>query len=86
MELRFHKNFKKQYNKLRKSDRKKFDERIVLFIQNPFNPLLHNHALHGDYKIYRSIDITGDIRAHYELVAEDVVMFITIGTHSDLYS
>jgi len=82
----FHKNFKQQYKKLRASEQRKCDERIALFMQDPDYPILNNHSLGGKLKEYQSINITGDIRALYEVVSEDVALFITIDTHSNLYS
>ena len=86
MKVVFHKNFKQQYKKLRASEQRKCDERIALFMQNPSHPILNNHSLGGKLKEYQSINITGDIRALYEVVSEDVALFITIDTHSNLYS
>ena len=60
-------------------------ERIAVFGQDPFNPALRNHALGGMFRGYRSIDITGDIRAIYKALDEDVVEFAYIGTHHELY-
>lgn len=85
MNVRFHKHLKKQYKKLKKSYQKKFDEKLSLFIQSPFSPLLNNHALHGAHKDCRSIDITGDIRAVYYLFDQSIAYFITVGRHRDLY-
>lgn len=85
MKIDFHKNFKKKYRKLKFSEQRKFDERLLLFEKEPFNHILNNHFLSGEYLGYRSINITGDIRAHYEEVGLDSVLFINIGTHSELY-
>jgi len=85
MIVRFHKNFKRRYKKLRKKEQARCDERIELFVRDPFNPLLNNHALSGEYKNYRSINIGGDLRAIYELISQDVTFFITLGTHPELY-
>lgn len=86
MEVIFHKNFKKQYRKLRFNEQKKCDERITLFMKNPHHPVLNNHSLGGQYKNYRSINISGDLRAVFEAVTENTAFFITIDTHSNLYS
>ena len=86
MNIVFHKNFKQQYKKLRASEKKKCDERIALFIQDPRHPVLNNHAIGGQYKNYRSINITGDLRAFYEVADQDTALFIIIDTHSHLYS
>jgi addiction module RelE/StbE family toxin len=85
MIVRFHKNFDRQYKKLRKNEREKFKERIVVFLQDEFNPMLNNHPLKGKYEGYRSINISGDLRAVYKLVAKDLVLFSAIDTHSNLY-
>ena len=62
----------------------KFGERLLLFSKDMFHPLLNNHALRGIYKDTRSINVTGDYRALYTHDGEKVV-FIAIGTHSELY-
>lgn len=60
------------------------DERIRLFAQEPFYPLLENHALHGKWLGYRSINISGDFRAIFKQEGE-VVTFVDIDTHHNLY-
>lgn len=86
MRLYFHKNFGKQYGKLRKAEREKVQERLALFLRNPFNPLLKNHPLKGKYLDYRSVNITGDLRAIYKSINEDECIFVAIDSHSNLYS
>lgn len=85
MRLYFHKNYDKQYGKMRIKEKKKAQERLVLFIRNPFNPILNNHPLKGKYLGYRSINISGDLRAIYKLVDYDDCIFTTIDNHSNLY-
>lgn len=85
MRLQFHKKFLKQQKNLRKIW-DKIDERLILFVENPNHPLLNNHSLHGEYGGFRSINITGDIRAVYEDAGLDLAIFVAIGTHSELYS
>lgn len=85
MKIILHRNFKKQYKKLREMERQKFRERRDLFFKNPFNPLLSNHPLHGEYKNYRSINVGGDLRVIYEEIDSETVQFILIDTHSNLY-
>ncbi len=77
--------FVKRFDKLPKKIKEQFQERRDLFLKNPFHPLLDNHALHGAYAGYRSINITGNFRAIYEPIRQDIVLFIKIGTHSELY-
>ena len=84
MRVLFHKNFKKQYKKLRVIQGK-IDEKLTLFIKDPFNETLNNHSLSGKHKGHRSIDITGDYRGLYIPVNNDLAYFITVDTHSNLY-
>ncbi|MFA6376560.1 MAG: type II toxin-antitoxin system mRNA interferase toxin, RelE/StbE family [Candidatus Paceibacterota bacterium] len=85
MRVIYHKRFQKQYRKLPDNLREKFDHCLMIFIQDPFDQGLNNHALRGKYSGCRSIDITGDLRAIYEVSGENV-NFTLIGTHSELYS
>ena len=84
MNISYSKNFITQAKKLNPKTRQKLLERIRVFSENPLHSTLRNHQLKGKYKEYRSIDITGDIRALY-LQREDEAIFDTIGTHSQLY-
>lgn len=86
MQIRFHRNFDKQYQKLKKSEQEKARQRLVLFLENPFNPVLNNHPLKGKYLDYRSINITGDLRAIYKMVSDNEAIFVSIDTHPHLYS
>lgn len=79
------KAFDKQYSKLNLKVKTSFKSRVTLFKANPFDTNLRNHALKGKYLGYRSIDITGDIRALYTTQGNTVILFGFIGTHSQLY-
>jgi addiction module RelE/StbE family toxin len=85
MEVIFHKKFQKSFAKQPKKIQDRFDEQFQLFLGDPHNPTLNNHTLVGQLSNYRSINIAGDIRAWYEVVSEQVV-FMKIGSHSELYS
>ncbi|HEU5187661.1 MAG TPA: type II toxin-antitoxin system mRNA interferase toxin, RelE/StbE family [Candidatus Saccharimonadales bacterium] len=84
MTISYSKNFIKQSKKLSTEARKKLLERITLFSDNPLHTHLRNHQLKGKYKDYRSIDVTGSIRALY-LQKENEAIFDAVGTHSQLY-
>lgn len=84
MTVKLHKIFLKQYQKLRKNEKKKFKERRDLFLQDEFNPVLNNHPLKGQYGGYRSINITGDLRVIYRKRSEEII-FVAIDSHSNLY-
>ena len=84
MNIRLHKKFEKKYVKLRKQEKEKFKQRRDIFLENPYDPVLNNHALQGKYLGLRSINITGDLRALYEEIG-DTAHFVEIDTHSNLY-
>jgi len=84
MIIHLHRNFKKQYEKLKDSQKRKFKERRSVFLQDEFSPILNNHALKGRYQGYRSINVTGDIRVIFKEEAQYVI-FVKIGSHSNLY-
>ena len=85
MNTLFHKSFKKKYGKLTKNLQNQTDERLVLFRRDPFNELLNNHALTGKHLGYRSINVTGDYRAVYKPLDQEIGFFVNVDTHSNLY-
>lgn len=80
----FHKDFKKKYHKLPPKIVEKLDDRLRLFSKDEFDPMLNNHALKGKWIGYRSINVTGDIRAIFKRDTESA-LFVAIDTHSKLY-
>ena len=89
MQIKYSTTFRKQYKKAPRKIQEKVKERISLFVQNPANQLLNNHALAGKFQGYRSINITGDWRIIYSirvnLNSEQEYYFELVGTHSKLY-
>lgn len=63
MQVKFARQFGKQYNRAPDKIKKAFDNRLDLFFANKLHPLLNNHPLTGQYRryrSYRSINVTGD--------------------------
>ena len=77
--------FNKRYAALLPKVKARFKERYALFLANPFDPVLENHPLHGEYAGCRSINVTGDYRAIFYHENENTVRFIAIGTHHELF-
>ncbi|MDR0285464.1 MAG: hypothetical protein LBI33_11365 [Propionibacteriaceae bacterium] len=85
MNVRFSKRFVKQLARLPKSTQRAAYVRIELALVNPDDPILRRHRLSGSLHHLLSIDITGDVRALYEQVGDELVVYQLIGTHAQLY-
>ena len=86
MNIKYSKTFAKQMQKAPKSIQDAFCERLTMFLHSPFDPILHNHALKGKFLGRRSINISGDWRAIFSVQKEDdMIEFVLLGTHSELY-
>lgn len=81
--------FNKQLKRSSLGIKESFRERLEIFLKDPSNIILNNHALSGKYSGYRSINITGDYRAIYSIrkvkFGNKVIVFELLGTHSQLY-
>lgn len=87
MKTKYLKSFKKRFN-LRitpnVSLKKRYHERLKLFIENRENELLNDHALVGRLSGLRSFSITGDIRVVY-YIENNTAYFLDIGSHNQVY-
>lgn len=79
------KRFEKDFAKLTPRTKEKVIAVLSIFVKDPHHPTLRAHPLKGKWVGHMSIDVTGDIRALYMIVEEDMVLFVTIGKHSQLY-
>lgn len=79
---KFDKQFKKQPAKIEKE----FEKRIEIFLTNMNDPLLRIHKLRGVYKELWSLNVTSDVRVVFDKGGEPVIIFVAIGSHSELYS
>jgi len=89
MIIKFKASFKKNFIKRIKSNRSlcnKYKQRLLLFMSNSSNPILKDHGLIGTMRDFRSFSITGNIRVIYQQESEDIVNFIDIGSHNQVYN
>ncbi|MCK5026782.1 MAG: type II toxin-antitoxin system mRNA interferase toxin, RelE/StbE family [Candidatus Pacebacteria bacterium] len=86
MNVHYSSQFKKQYRKLPKNTQEQFKKRFVLFVEDQTHAQLHVHKLVGEYKSLWSMNISGDIRAVFDVSFKDDILFVAIGSHSTLYS
>ncbi len=86
MQIEYSRRFIKNFKKCPKYIQEKFSERLGLFLVNRSAKILNEHFLLGKLSGFKSINISGDYRAIFEVIdKEDVIYFISIGTHSQLY-
>jgi addiction module RelE/StbE family toxin len=87
MKIDYHKNFTKQFEKLHRKEQERVINVLRLFEKQPFAEQLRNHQLKGSLSQFRSISAGGDLRLHYYEKEPNhiVVVFVAIGTHSQLY-
>jgi len=85
MKTVFHRRFVKQYTKLPETQKQRLEKAIIIFRNAPNHPELYNHPLTGEWKGHRSISFGGDWRAHYIPQDKNTVLFVAVGTHSQLY-
>jgi addiction module RelE/StbE family toxin len=84
MRIEFSKNFEKEYQKLPAKKQDKVDAAITLFMTDSDSRALRNHALKGEWLGHYSISAGGDLRLHFKLIG-DIALFVSVGTHSQLY-
>jgi len=87
MKIIFHKQFEKQLKKITNKQKESLQDKLKIFSEDPYNKILNNHGLHGKYKNYRSINVSGDLRAIFKLSEDgETIVFAVLGKHSQLYS
>ena len=85
MQVDFTKAFDKQFAKLPLKRQEKARETIALYLQNVSAPSLRLHVLKGEWLGYQSISAGGDLRLHFKMVEQDTILFVAVGSHSQLY-
>lgn len=86
MQIEYSRRFVKELRKAPTKIQIAFRDRLEIFLENKFSPILNSHTLGGELRNCSSINITGDWRAVYEeLENGEIVFFIMLGTHSQLY-
>ncbi len=79
---KFDKQFRKQPLKIKIE----FENRVEIFIENVNAPILNTHKLSGKLKDLWSFNISGNIRVVFDKNQESIIIFIAIGSHSQLYN
>jgi addiction module RelE/StbE family toxin len=79
--LRILKKWRKKHPDL--SER--FQQKVSLFIEEPFHPSLRTHGLSGNLEGCFALSITYEYRLVFKFISDDRVLLLDIGSHDDVY-
>lgn len=85
MNIDFTKKFNKQFEKLPLKRQEKARLAIANYVTNASTPSLRLHALSGEWHDHYSLSAGGDLRIYFKMVDQNTVLFVAIGSHSQLY-
>jgi len=86
MTIVLHRNFRKGLENLTSKQKTRVAEILQIFKDNPFDPRLGSHALHGKHKGTRAISAGGDLRLVFKEENDyQRVIFVRVGTHNQVY-
>jgi addiction module RelE/StbE family toxin len=63
----------------------RFQQKLILFINEPFHPSLKTHNLSGNFAGYWAISINYEHRLIIKFLSDTKVLLIDIGTHDEVY-
>jgi addiction module RelE/StbE family toxin len=82
----FRKRFQKNFDRLPEKIQHKTRETLALFVLDPTDSTLKNHALSGRLIGQRAISVTGDYRIIFEQKDDYfLVIIIDVGRHATIY-
>lgn len=65
--------------------KKQFWEKMELFLDDPFSPMLRTHKLSGNLKGTWAFSINDDYRIIFEFLTRNKILLIDFGTHDEVY-
>lgn len=80
-EIRISSLFEKHYKKLPKEIKERAKEKEKIFRENPFDPRLKTHKLHGKEKEVWAFWVNPIYRIKFIFLSDEEVLFLDIGTH-----
>jgi proteic killer suppression protein len=84
MNIEYSPKFMRQFKKLSKAVKESAIQCEKLFRENPFNPKLKTHKLHGTMKEYWAFSISYNYRIGFTFAEGRLARFHAVGTH-DIY-
>lgn len=85
IEVEYSAKFLKSAKKLSDKLFQKAEEREKIFKNNPFDPRLDTHKLHGKERKHWAYWINKKYRVKFLFLDGDRVLYINIGTHDGVY-
>ena len=88
IEVAFSSSFIRAFHKQMKSTpkiRSQFDEKLQIFLDNPFDPRLKTHKLSGKLSEIWSFSISYQLRITFSFIESNKVIFENIGNHDFIY-
>ena len=82
MNIEYSPKFAKQFKKLPREIKVSALKCEKLFRENPFNPKLKIHKLHGTLREYWAFSISYDYRVGFTFMENQIVRFHAIGNHN----
>ncbi len=79
--IRVTSRFEESYRKLPKRIQAEAKRKETIFRQNPFDPRLNTHKLHGKERAAWAFSITRSYRIKFLLLEHGTALFLDIGTH-----
>jgi len=87
MKIQYHKNFKKQFDKLLEKKKKKVLNTIKIFINDPKDKKLKTHDLKGKLLGKKAISVSPDLRIIFEENNNYMlVIFLDLGSYNKVYN
>ena len=65
--------------------KKRFWEKLEVFLENPYASPLRTHRLSGKLSGQWAFSIDDDYRVIFEFISEGTVLLIDFGTHDEVY-
>lgn len=85
MNVDYTKAFNKQFEKLPEMKQLRAKAALAILLTDTSSTSLRNHTLKGEWLGYRSISAGGDLRLHFKMIDDNSVLFVAVGSHSQLY-
>ncbi len=82
MDIVYSSKFAREYRKLPKNVKIKAEEHETIFRQNPHDPKLNTHKLHGRLIEFWSFSIGNKYRIIFEFGNDNIIYFHSVGNHN----